>query len=406
MNLLFAWRYFRSKKNTNAINVIAWISVVAIAFVTAALIVVLSVFNGFEDLVKGLYNDFYADVKVTAASGKWMNIPPNQLAELEAVNGVKAIAPVAEERAILVDDENKSIVWLKGVEPGYGNVSGVPKHMIAGNFVTGNREQPVLVLGAGVENALQINADRNLYPVTIYLPNRKSINPADPLDALHSNSAATAGTFVIQQEFDNQYAFTDMRFMQYMLDLQPTQYSSLEVYVAGETPLEPVQAKLKSILGKSFVVRNRYEQNQNLFAAMQIERLVIYGVAFLILIIAAFNIIGCLTMMVLEKQKDIAVLKAMGAPDRTIKRIFLNEGFLLAGIGGFIGIVIALVICWGQSHFHWIKLGGQSFIIDYYPVSMQWTDFLLVAAIIFIIAFIAAYIPSRKAAANFYSLKS
>jgi lipoprotein-releasing system permease protein len=379
---------------------------VAIGLVTAALIVVLSVFNGFEDLVKSLYGDFYADLKVTPATGKWIPGSGSLVKKSIRINGINQAEPIVEERAILLDQEDKSIVWLKGVSDNYANVSGVARHLLRGNFETGTAEQPALVIGSGVENALQVTAGQAVFPVTIYLPNRSAASINDPLEALHSANAIPTGSFVIQQDFDNQYAFTSKAFMQYMLDLKKDEATAIEIYLKPGANAAAIQEQLKTSIGKDYIVKNRYEQNQNLYAAMQGERVIIYAVSFLILIIAAFNIISSLTMTVLEKQEDIAVLQAMGTTGKNVSLIFLKLGAILAGLGGLCGFIIGILICIGQQKFHWVKLGGQSFIIDYYPVALRSSDFILVAFIIFLISFFSGWLPSRKAARTSYSLKS
>jgi lipoprotein-releasing system permease protein len=403
---LFAWRYFRAKKSTNVINIIAWISVVAIAVVTAALIVVLSVFNGFEGLVKSLYNDFYSNLKVLPATGKTFYMSNAQLRRLQQVPGIRFVEPVVEEKAILINGDYKTTVSLKGVNRTYENASGLPGHIIRGRFEVGNEEKPALILGAGVENALGVLADRTVDPITIYVPNRKATIRTDPLEALQSRNAAATGSFVVQQEFDNAYAFTNLYFMRSLLQLSDHQYSAIEIFTAGEGQTGRIQKQLRQVLGNQYLVSDRYQLNQGLYAAMNIEKVVIYGVAFLILLVAAFNIIGTLSMLVLEKQKDMAVLKAMGAGNSLIRNIFLKEGLLLAFLGGISGIVMAIIICLLQQRYHFVKLGGQSFLIDYYPVQLQGGDFALIAGIILVIGFLAAWLPARKAIARFESLKS
>lgn len=406
MTSLFAWRYFKAKKSTNAINIIAWISVIAITIVTAALIVVLSVFNGFEGLVKKLYGDFYSDLKVVPNVGKTITIDDSLNKKLRDINSIKFIEPVIEEKAILINDDYRSTVTLRGVNTSYENASRLPQHIIRGAFEIGSEEKPLLVLGAGIENALGIVADKNPFAITVYVPNRKATSHTDPIDALQSRNAGTSGTFVIQQEFDNQYAFTNLSFLQSLLQMDKNEYNALEIYLINKDESNKVQQKLQSILGDQFKVQNRYQLNQNLYAAMQIEKVIIFAVAFLILFIASFNIIGALSMLVLEKQRDIAVLQALGAEKKWIQAIFLKEGLLLTILGGIAGIIISILVCIGQSTFHWIKLGGSSFIIDYYPVEMRYTDFLLVILIILAIGFIAAWMPSRKIDRKFISLKS
>lgn len=405
MSLFFAWRYLRSKKNANAINIIAWISMVAIGVVTAALVVVLSVFNGFEDMVKDMYGDFYADLQVTADKGKWMNISSEKLRQLKAVDGVAFVQPVIMERAILLDQEDKSIVWLKGVSEHYANFSGVPNHMLRGNFFVGDSASPRLVLGFGVEQSLQIIAGQSPMPVTVYLPNPEAGPAADVTTAMVSANAFSAGTFAVQQEFDEQYAFTHASFLSYMLGLPQNQFTSIELFVKDRENTGNLQDDVRKILGAGFTVKDRFQQNQALFSAMKTEKLIIYAISFLILVIAGFNIVSSLTMTVIEKQKDIAVLKAMGTSDETVRRIFLQLGILLAGIGAMAGFLLGVLICLGQQQFHWVKLGGQSFIIDYYPVAVRLADLLVVVAIVVFIAIIAAWLPAKRATMSYFSLR-
>jgi lipoprotein-releasing system permease protein len=408
LKLLFAWRYFKSKKSTNAINVIAWISVLAITVGTAALIVVLSVFNGFEDLVKGLYGDFYSDIRIAPAKGKFVRITPETLHRIRSTPGVAQLSRVVEEKAMLTNGEyNQTIVFLKGVDKDYEKVNRLHNHIARGVYETGSTDTPAVVMGVGIENAVRADPESQLSSgIVIYLPNRqRSLRTIDENNMVSAN-VQVSGSFMVQQEFDNKYAFTNLGFMQYMLYLKPDEYSSLELSVTGGHKVNQVKQALQQQLGAAFVVRTRMEQNQSLFTVMQVEKWVIYGILSLILLVAAFNMIGALTMLVLEKQKDIAVLKAMGANDQTIQGIFLNAGFVLAGVGGVAGMLLAFVTCFLQLKYKLIKLEGGTFIIDYYPVKIMPADFLLVAVTILFITVLAAYIPARRAATQLYSLKS
>lgn len=405
MNFLFAWRYFKSKKSTNAINIIAWISVGAIAVGTASLIVVLSVFNGFEGLVRGLYGDFYSDVRITSSKGKLCHFTEEQLQKIQSVQGVRGISLVAEEKAVLVNEDNQSIIYLKGVDNSYTTVSKLGNHIVRGKYSLGSAEEPALLLGAGIENAVAVDPENNFFPLTVYLPNRKSSHLRSS-EALYSENVNITGTFSVQQEFDDKYAFTNLGFMKYMLDMQPDEYTAAEIALNNPDEMDEVQKQLQQILGAAYRVETRFEQNQSLYTVMQMEKWVIYGILCLILVVAAFNMIGALTMLVLEKQKDIAVLKAMGADNGYIQSIFLSEGFLLALVGGVAGISLAVGICFLQIRFHFIKLSGGTFIIDYYPVKMIASDFVLVGATVFFVATLASWLPSRKAAFREFSLKS
>jgi lipoprotein-releasing system permease protein len=406
LNFLFAWRYFKSKKSTNAINIISWISVVAIGVGTAALIIVLSVFNGFEDLVKSLYGDFYSDLKLSAATGKVCRLTKEQIAEIRKIKGVTGISLVAEEKAVLKNEDAQSIIFLKGVDQNYGSVNKVNTHIARGKYELGSLDKPSIVIGAGIESAVDVDPETNFYPLVVYLPNRKATSLRTE-DALFSDNIDVSGTFTVQQEFDNKYAFTNLAFMKYMLDMQPDEFTGAEISATGdEESIEDVKDRLQKLLGSSYRIESRYQQNQSLYTVMQMEKWVIYGILCLILVVAAFNMIGALTMLVLEKQKDIAVLKAMGANREYIQSIFLSEGFLLATVGGASGILLALGICYLQLKFKFIKLTGGTFIIDYYPVKLVPGDFILVAATVFFVSILAAWLPSRKAAAQEFSLKS
>jgi lipoprotein-releasing system permease protein len=404
LNFVFAWRYFRSNKSTNAINVIAWISITAIAVGSAALIIVLSVFNGFEDLVKGLYADFYADMRIVPARGKTFHISPSQIQQLKNTSGVVVISFVAEEKAVL-NGALQTIVSVKGVDAQYTSINKIntPKHIPRGKFDLGTIAEPKLVVGAGIENAAGVDVEKGIYPATIYLPNRNAARLTSD-DGLNAYTVTPSGTFMVQQDFDNKYVFSNLDFVKYMLRMAPDEFSGIEMKISGDP--DKVKRSLQSQLGKTFLVETRYEQNRSLYAVMQVEKWVIYGILSLILVVAAFNMVGALTMIVLEKQKDIAVLKAMGANEKLIQRIFLSEGILLAALGGGAGIILASLVCIVQMKFKLIRLGGNTFIIDYYPVKMVAADFLLVTATVAVIAILASWIPSRKASLQLFSLKS
>lgn len=406
VNFLFAWRYFKAKKTTNAINVISWISIVAMLFGTAALILVLSVFNGFEDLVKGLYSSFYPDLRITPVMGKQITLTQEQLQKIRSVKGVKAVSLVLEERALLRNGESQTMVNLKGVDDTYGNVTAVPQHMISGEFDVGTAEQPLLVLGAGIENAVGVQADRNIFPLVVYLPRKGEVNLSDPFQSLSSDTVNTAGSFVIQQDFDNKYAITNLQFVKDMLNMEQDAYGAAEIAVQPGADAEAVQRNLQGVLGNTYAVETRYEQNKSLYSIMQMEKWVIYAILSLILVVAAFNMIGALTMLVLEKKEDIRVLHAIGASRGFIKKIFLTEGLLLALIGGGVGMLLALLIALAQMKFHLVPLQGDTFMIAYFPVKINSWDFVLVGTTVLFISLIAAYIPARKAANQQVVLRS
>lgn len=398
LNFLFAWRYFKAKKSTNAINVISWISIVAITIGTAALILVLSVFNGFEGLVKSLYSSFYPDVRIGPAVGKVLTLTPEQVQRLRAVPGVLHLSLVAEEKALLQNGDYQSMIYLKGVDKEYTQVTDVAAHVIKGSFQTGTADDPLLVLGGVVENAVGVQSDRNLAPLVVYLPRKTELNVANPLDAVSSDTINTAGAFLIQQEFDSKYALTNLDFIKAMMQLEPNQFGAVEISLVPGADEEKVQETLQGMLGKGYQVQTRYQQNQSLYSVMRAEKWVIYAILSLILVVAAFNMIGALTMLVLEKKQDINVLHALGASQQLIKRIFLTEGLLLAIIGGGTGMLLALLLAVMQVNLKLIPLEGSSFLIDYFPVQLSLYDFLLVGATVLFIALVASWVPAARAA--------
>jgi lipoprotein-releasing system permease protein len=367
---------------------------------------VLSVFNGFEDLVKSLYSNFYSDVKVVPAKGKTFTLTAAQLNEIHKISGIKGTSLDAEEKALLQNGEQQTVVFLKGVDSNYFKVSGVSQKMYHGIFDVGTIDNPKLVLGAGIENAIGIQADRNLFPVTVFLPKKTNSDNPNPLSALSEGNATTSGSFAIQQDFDNKYVLTNLPFMKQQMNYQPNEYSALEISLTDPDQTENFTKTLQKVLGNKYKVLTKYQQNMSLYNYMRVEKWFIYEVLTLILIIAAFNMVGALTMLVLEKRKDISVLQSMGADRSLIKKIFLSEGILLAVIGAGTGIILALIIAFLQMKFHLIKLQGNSFLIDYFPVKLVLTDFILVVLTAMIIAFIASWFPAKKASQQMFNLKA
>lgn len=399
-----AWRYFWSKKSTNAINIIAWIGVVAIAFGTGALIIVLSVFNGFEDLVKGLYSDFYTDLNIIPTQGKILRLTEEQIKNIRSNKSINAVSFSVEEKAVLVNGDFQSIIQLKAVDDNYLKVSNLSKHIVSGKYDVGNVENPLLILGAGIENAIGVDVEKNVFPLTIYLPNHTA--SFSGIQSLSSYNINPSATFLLQQEFDNKYALTNLAFLKYMLNLKSDEFSSVEIKLNEKVSAKSVKIELEKELGSQYLVQTLYEQNKSLFSIMQMEKWVIYALLTLILLISSFNIIGALTMLVLEKKKDISVLQSMGADKKLIQKIFTSEGLLIVSIGGIIGTILAIAFVLLQLNYKLIKLSGGSFVVDYYPVKILVTDILLVVITIVVIGLIASWLPAKKAANQKLTLKA
>ena len=406
MHFLFAWRYFKAKKSTQAINVIAWTSMGAMVIGTAALILVLSVFNGFEGMVKSLYSSFYPSWKIIPASGKTLTLSEEQRRAIAGLPGVTALSRVVEEKAMLQAGENQTMVQLKGVEESYQRISGVASNLVNGEYRLGTAEQPQVIMGAGVADALGVYSDRNLIPLTVYLPQKTTTLQLDWTRDIRMGLLQTAGTFMIQQDFDNRFAIVPIGFMQSSLGIGAAMCSAVEIATAATVDPQSLRTSLQQIMGSQCIVQDRYQQNQSLYAVMRTERWIVYAVLSLILVVAAFTMIGALTMLVLEKQKDISVLQALGMDRSGILRIFLSEGLLLAIGGASVGMLLATALAWLQIRYHLIPLQGGSFLIDYYPVALQVNDFLLVGVTVFVIALLASWLPAYKASRTPFELRA
>jgi lipoprotein-releasing system permease protein len=406
MYFTFAWRYFKAKKSTNAVNIIAWVSVTAIVIGTASLIIILSAFNGFESLVKSLYSSFYTDLRVVPARGKVLTLDDRQLDALADVPGVQAISRVAEERALLQHGEYQAIVQAKGVDANYTRVAGVQEKLIRGHFSVGSAEDPRMVMGSGIENAIGVLSDRALSPVTIYLPRKGMAALDNPLESLSQGFVQPAGCFAIQSEFDNKYVITNLDFLRQYLNYGKDEYSAVEISLQNPGEEEAVKTAMSGILGDQYKVLNKYEQNPGLYATIRLEKWAIFAIFSLILVVAAFNMIGALSMLVLEKKKDIQVLQAMGADRSLVRRIFLAEGLLLAVLGVAGGILVALLLYYLQITYKLVPIQGQSFLIDYYPVKLVFWDFVLVIATVLLIGLLASWFPAARAADQPFELRN
>ncbi|MFT3908899.1 MAG: FtsX-like permease family protein [Ferruginibacter sp.] len=398
MYLDFAWRYFKAKKSANAINIIARVTTCVIAFATCCQVLVLSVFNGFEGLVKSLYSSFYTDLKIVPVSGKTFLMDAAQLAEINQQPYVRHSSLIAEENALLQNEDNQSLMRLKGVDENFQKVSGLPGKVIRGKFNLGDVDRPSIIIGAGIQYESGITVNDAFAPeeLTVILP-KKNNKSNDPMQSLSQGNVTATGVFAIQQDFDNAYAITNIEFVKQQMGLAANEFTSTEIKLKAGADIKDCKKSLQLLLGNKYKVQTRFEQNTNLYNTMIIEKWAIYAVLTLILIIAAFNMVSALTMLVLEKKQDIAILQSMGTTSGQIKKIFLTEGILLGALGTVCGILLAVLICFLQVKYKLIPLRGGSFLIDYFPVKFIATDFLLVASTAMAISLIASWFPAYKA---------
>lgn len=396
--LQIARRYLFAKKSTNAINLIAIISALGMMFITAALVLILSVFNGFEDLVISLYDNFNPDVKIMAKKGK-VFVPESELLEsIQALPEVDNISLVLEEMALLSHNNKRSLANAKGVDKNFTKVSRLDTAMVDGHFILQDDIGEYTVLGYGIQIELGLNVRNDFSIIDVYLPNRKakpsSINPEE---AFRIKQVRPAGSFSIQEEFDRKYVFFSIDFMRELLQYE-NEVSSIEVDFADNIDQEKAQAKITELMGSDFKVLNRLQQDAFLYKVMSMEKWITFLILSLMMLVASFNIIGSLSMLVIEKSRDIGILRAMGATKSMIRKIFMIEGSLISILGGFIGMVIALVICLLQVKYKLVKIDGEFFLLDAYPVALRWIDFVSVFLVVIFISLLASWYPSKKAA--------
>ncbi|MEI7895503.1 MAG: FtsX-like permease family protein [bacterium] len=396
MNFPFyiARRYLVSRKSHNIINIISGISVIGVAIGAMALIIVLSVFNGFDKLVVSLFSSFNSSIQITPAHGKTFNLGMFPVEKLKRIPGVLHLTDVIEEDALMKYKDNQAIVTIKGVGEAFTKMSGLDTMMAEGNFLLQEGEKDYAILGYGVAGTLNANLQDYLNPVTIYVPRRDASFSGGFDNAFNSDIIFPSGFFQIQYEYDVRYAILPLRFVKKLLDYGDER-TSVEIDLAKNTDQAAIQKEIEAVAGSGFVVKNRYQQQEILYKIMVSEKNYIFMILTLILIIATFNVIGTLSMLILDKKKDIAVLQSMGASQRLIRHIFLLEGILISLIGAILGLTLGAIVCWLQIRFGLVRLGSadSSFVISAYPVNMQLVDFIVVFMTVLAIGILAAWYP-------------
>ncbi|MCX6268735.1 MAG: FtsX-like permease family protein [Bacteroidetes bacterium] len=396
MNLPFyiARRYLVSKKSHNIINIISGISVVGVAIGTMALIIVLSVFNGFDQLVVSLFSAFNPNIQITAKYGKTFNLSSLPVDQLRKIPGVLHLTEVIEEDAMMKYKDNQTIVTIKGVSEDFIRMSGLDTMMVEGNFMLQDGEKDYALLGYGVAGALNANLQDYINPVSVWVPRRDASFSGGFENAFNTEIIFPSGFFQIQWEYDVKYAILPIRFVKKLLEYGDER-TAVEISLAKNADHPAIQKKIEMLAGSSFIVKNRYQQQEILYKIMVSEKNYIFMILTLILIIATFNVIGTLTMLILDKKKDIAVLRSLGAGKGLIKRIFLLEGVLISFIGALLGLTLGAIVCWVQIRFGLIRLGSadSSFVVSAYPVVMKVADFFVIFFTVMIIGILASLYP-------------
>jgi len=372
----------------------------AVAIGTAALIIVLSVFNGLEELIRDSYNTFDPEIKVVPAQGKSFVVTDSLLNSLSAVEGIDIITEVIEDNALALYRDAQMLIKLKGVSNNFIDQHRIDKAMVYGELNLQKGNVNYAILGRGVQYGLSIAPADEFYALKIYYPKKSGLSSMRSINlsgnAYNQKSILPGGVFAIEQQFDSQYVIVPLSFAQELFDYE-NRRTALEIKTTPERSVREVQQKLQSLLGGEFKILNSDEQHAGLLRAIKIEKLFVYLTFSFILAIASFNIFFSLSMLAIEKKKDVAMLFAMGATRRTVKSIFLYEGAIIALTGAIVGLVIALALCWVQQEFGIVSMGMQTAIVDAYPVKMQFSDFFFTSISIIVITFFAAYRPASIA---------
>ena len=403
--LFIAKRYFLTKKSQRAINIVSMISMIGVMIGTGALIVVLSVFNGFESLVISLYNSFDPDIKITATEGKSFIPGPALTSSLSNIAGIAAVSLTLEENALVKYHDKQYIATIKGVDENFFKVTGVDT-MLADSravdskghkiFELASGDTDYAIVGGGIAYNLQLNMGDFFSQLDLYAPRRDAGSLSHPEEAFNRKFISPSGVFAIQQEFDSKYILVPLRFAREMLD-DEQRVSAIEVSLIPAASEEEVKAEIGKLLGSSFNVKSRFEQHALLYRIMKSEKWAVFLILAFILLIATFNVVGSLTMLIIEKQKDIAIFYSMGADAVLIRKIFFAEGLMITLVGAGIGLIIGGIICYVQRQFGIIELGNsRSFVIDAYPVKVKVQDFFSVFFTVFLIGSVAAWYPAKK----------
>lgn len=399
MNFPFyiARRYLFSKKSHNAINIISMVSVSGVVVATIALVCALSVYNGFNDLVSTLFSSFDPELKITPRTGKVFDPSTPAMQQVKALPHIASFSEVLQDNALLRYRDRQVVATVKGVDDHFGELVRIDSVLIDGCFALREDVVDYATLGVGLASALGVNAGF-VSPLELYAPKRdEKVNLSNPASSFQVEYAYIGGVFSInQQMYDETYMLVPLALARGLFRYEK-EVSALEIKLAEGTDVSAVKREIQQLLGADFRVEDRHEQQQASFKMMQVEKWMTFLILSFILAIALFNVVGSLSMLMIEKQEDVRTLRNMGADDRLIRRIFLFEGWMISGFGALIGIVIGLVLCLLQQELGLIKLGQASgaFIIDAYPVRVEPGDMLTVFATVLSIGFLAAWYPVR-----------
>ncbi len=396
--LKIAWRYLLAKKQYNAIHIISGISAAAVGVVTAAMVCVMSVMNGFGVMVEQLFSQFDPDIRIEATHGKSFQDEGELFNALRTLPEVAMVSQSIEETALLQFESKQMPVRLYGVDSTFATLTHIEDIITDGHYEVYDGAFDRAVLGQGLAWQMGIGA-HFIHPLQLYAPKRTAkVNMLRPDQSFNDEVCFIAGTFAVQQtKYDNEVMLVDINLTRRLLDYSAHEVSALLVKLAPDASVPHAKRAILSLLGEGYQVLDRYEQQADFFRILRVEKLLTTLLLVFILLIASFNIIGSLSMLIIDKQSDIQTLSHLGASQQMLRKIFLLEGWLISALGAIIGLIVGLVVCLLQEHLGILKLGnGTEYIVSAYPVAVQATDVMLVAVVVLALGFIAAWIPARR----------
>lgn len=398
-DFFIAKRYLFARKSHNVINIISIISAAGIAIGCAALVIILSIYNGFDTLVKDLYDSTSPDLLITPAKGKTFSADSEAFRALRSDPAVASFSEVLEENVFLMYGDNHTVVTARGVDRDYGAASGLDNYITGGEFLMYEGDSPRMVLAAKISGTLAVNI-RFLTPISaIYPSTTDTLNIFNPASVLRTEKIFPSGIISVDENFDGKYVFMPRETLGALTGHDEVSCVELrftpEALSADGIVTASVQKSIAKALGDDFVVRNRYQQNESLYKVMRYEKLAVYFILIFVMLIISCNALGSLSMLIIDKREDIEILKSMGATKKQIRRIFRMEGWMISLLGIIIGVVLGLLICFLQARYGIVKLPGN-FVVDAYPVKVLWGDVALVFLIVAAIGAIMAQLPVKS----------
>lgn len=397
MNVPFfiARKYFFSKKKRSFINFISIISMVAICVGTMALVIILSVFNGLEDLNRQVFKSFDPDLKISSTKSKSFFFDLDQKEKIEKIQGVKFVTEVYQDKALARSKDAQMIVVIKGVDSTFEQNVGLKAAVVEGKMALKNSNRPMAFVGSGTYNVLDLRVDDYLNPLGLTYPKNQKLNVLNPEGNVNSTALEISGVFVLEAQYDH-YVYLPLEVVENLTD-KIGKRTAIEITLANGVDPHGIKSQIQDILNKDLIVKDRDEQNEALLKAIKIEKLFIFIALIFIIGIASFNIFYALSMLVIDKKDDIQTLSSIGAKPSFVSKIFLFEGFIISGVGLVLGLVIGLSICFLQQKYGFVKLGMQYALVDAYPVKIAWMDIFWSVFWVASISVVASIIPAQRA---------